>query len=137
MKQLLIALVLAQAGGLVLAQPAAATAPAAAGAQAAAFRCGGVGQDEQDRMKAEAAQHDLMLTFAVDNGAYLADVAVEIRRGGQTVLQGRCSGPLMLADLAPAGSYEVRAVAQGREQRKTVAIGGAKPARLSFTWPAR
>src|SRR3954469_3672083 len=81
----------------------AATATGTAGASAAAFRCGGVGQEDQDRMKADAAKHPLMLTFASEGGAYLADVDVEISRGGKVVLQGRCSGPLMLVDLAPAG----------------------------------
>jgi hypothetical protein len=112
-----------------------ATSTGSAGAQAAAFRCGGVGQDEQDRMKAEAARHALMLTFATTDGAYVADVDVEIRKGGKVVLQGHCNGPLMLVDLAPAGSYEISATSQGKTQRKAVSIG-AKPASSTFTWPA-
>lgn len=109
-------------------------APQAAAATAAAFRCGGVGQDDQERIKAEAASHDLMLTFATVSGEYLADIDVEIRSGGRLVLQGRCEGPLMLVDLPADGSYEVRATSAGREQRKTVRIGG-QAARAIFTWP--
>jgi hypothetical protein len=108
--------------------------PQAAAATAAAFRCGGVGQDDQQRIQAEAASHDLLLTFAGASGEYLADIDVEIRRGGQLVLQGRCEGPLMLVDLPADGSYEVRATSAGREQRKTVRIGG-QAARAIFTWP--
>ena len=113
----------------------AALAGAAALAQAAAFQCGGVGVGEQDRMKADAPNHDLMLTFATPGGAYVADVDVEIRRGAQVVLRGHCGGPLLLADLAPAGRYEVQATSKGRVQRKAVTIGTSKPARLSFVWP--
>ena len=82
-----------------------------------------------------AANHALMLTFATPGGAYVADVDVEIRRGAQVVLRGHCGGPLLLADLAPAGKYEVQATSKGRVQRKTVTIGAGKPARLSFVWP--
>ena len=138
MKKIILALLVCQAAALAAAQSASATASATgsaqAQAQAAAFQCGGVGTDDQQRMKAEASKHGLLLTFATTSGAYLADVDVQISRGGQPVLQGRCTGPLMLVDLAPPGQYEIRAVAQGREQRKTVTVGGA-PARVSFTWP--
>ena len=128
----LLAAALALAAAGALAQTPA-TATGSTGAQAATFRCGGVGEDEQKRMKAEAAQHGVLVTFATNDGAYLADVDVEVRHDGKSVLQGRCTGPLMLMDLAPQGSYEVAATAQGRTQRKTVTVG-AKPASLSFTW---
>jgi len=138
-KTVLAAALLACAGAAALAQStgssasATATATGSANAQAAGFRCGGVGDEDQKRMKAEAAQHDLMLTFASADGAYLADVEVEIRRGGQAVVKARCNGPIMLVDLAPAGSYEVVATAQGRTQRQTVAIGG-RHASVTLRW---
>jgi hypothetical protein len=105
------------------------------GAQAATFRCGGVGDEDQKRMKAEAPQHALLVTFATTDGAYLSNIDVEIRRNGQVVLQGRCNGPLMLVDVAPAGSYEIAATSQGRTQRKTVAVG-ARPASVTISWPS-
>jgi hypothetical protein len=40
----------------------------------------------------------------------------------------------MLVDLAPPGQYEIRAVSQGREQRKNITVGGT-PAQVTFTWP--
>jgi hypothetical protein len=113
---------------------ATATGSTGGSAQAAALQCGGIGQDDQDRIKAAAAKHGLLLTFASASGAYLADVDVRITRGDAVVVQGRCTGPLMLVDLKPAGSYEIRAVSQGREQRKTVTVGD-RPAQLTFTWP--
>jgi hypothetical protein len=123
-----------------LAAAQAQNAPTAAGsAQSGAgspgFRCGGVGNEDQQRMKAEAGQHDLMLTFATASGAYQADVDVEITSGGKVVLQGRCNGPLMLADLGGKGTYQVKAVSNGRELRKSVTLAG-KPTRVTFTWPS-
>ena len=102
---------------------------------AASYRCGGIGEDEQRAIKAEAARHDLLLSFATPSGAYLADVDVEISNGQGSVLSTRCSGPLMLVDLAGSGSWQVTARANGQTQRKTVTLAG-KPATLAFTWPA-
>lgn len=116
-------LAFALASGAALAQSTAGT-----------FVCGGVGTEDQQRMKADAHNHALMVTFATAGGAYLADVDVQVRRGGSVVLQGHCNGPILLADLAPAGQYEITATSQGRSEKKTVAIGG-KPASVTFTWP--
>jgi hypothetical protein len=135
MKRLLFALILCHAAGFALAQSAQATASGSATAGAAGFRCGGIGDDEQKRIKAEASQHDMLVTFSTPSGAYLADIDVEISSGGKVVLQGRCGGPLMLVDVSGKGTYQVRAVSNGREQRKTVTLG-ARPASLSFVWPA-
>jgi hypothetical protein len=158
MKAWLTATILCQSAVLALAQtppvpPASASraaAPAAAAPSAApgsaglapsegkltpaTFRCGGVGKDEQDRIKAEAPQHDLLVTFSTAGGAYVADVDVEISRGGKVVAQGPCRGPLMLVD-ASRGRYEIRARSGGKEQRKSVFLG-PKPIQLSFVWPA-
>lgn len=136
-KRLVTALLLSQAAAAALAQASISSTVTAAGeTKSVAMQCGGVGQDEQERIKAEAPQHDLLLTFATPGGAYLANVDVQISRGGKVVLKGRCNGPLMLVDLAPRGNYEVTAISDGREQRKTVMIGAGKPARMSFIWPA-
>lgn len=127
MKRVLLSFVLASAGTFALAQAPASTA---------GFHCGGVGQGEQQRMKAEAPQHDALLTFAVSTGAYLADVDVRISDSkGAVVLEGKCDGPLMLVDLPRHGSYRVSATAKGKTQSKTLAVGG-KPAHAVFVWPA-
>ena len=133
MKKLLMAVLLVQSAAFALAQSAHSHASGSASAGAAGFRCGGVGDDEQRRMKAEAANHDLLVTFATTTGAYMADVDVEISSGGKVVLSGRCSGPLMLVDLSPKGTYQIRATANGKTQSKQVSLG-AKPANASFTW---
>lgn len=123
MKRIVLALALASAGTFAL-------------AQGGSFRCGGVGVGEQDKFKAEASQHDALLTFAVSTGAYLADVGVRITDShGAVVLEGKCDGPLMLLDLPGKGSYTVAATAEGKTQQKTLAIG-QRPASATFTWPA-
>lgn len=136
MKRMILAAALCGAALAVAAQSAHVEASGNAAAQAGSFRCGGIGQGEQERMKAEAGQHDLMLTFATPSGAYVADVDVQIRHGKDVVLQGHCGGPLMLVDVAPKGTYEISATSNGREQHKTASIGASKPARVSFVWPA-
>jgi len=120
-----------------LALPALALALSCGLAQAQSFRCGGIGTAEQDQFKAEASQHDALLTFALSTGAYVSDVDVRITDGsGKTVVQGRCGGPLMLVDLPGKGSYQVNASFEGKAQSKSLAVG-AKPARATFTWAAR
>jgi hypothetical protein len=129
MRKAAFAFALCQACTLAVAQ----TAPAAG----ASFACGGVAQDEQEAMKAQARQHDLMLTFAVSSGAYLADVDVEIRDSrGAVVLSAKCEGPIMLVDLPGAGTWRVSAQVNGQTRRQTVTTTGrARPARATLIWP--
>lgn len=104
---------------------------------AAAFVCGGVGTGEQEAIKAQAPSHDLMLTFAVSTGAYLADVEVQIRDAkGAVVLSATCGGPIMLVDLPARASWHVTARANGQAREKTVTAGGGTRAQATFTWPA-
>ncbi|MFC5499985.1 carboxypeptidase regulatory-like domain-containing protein [Caenimonas terrae] len=109
-----------------------------AAASAQNFSCGGVGVDEQQRIKAEAGSHDLMLTFATSTGAYMADVAVRIQdRRGTSVLEATCDAPIMLVDLPGPGSYRVTATADGASRQSTVTVAhGKRPARATFIWPA-
>jgi hypothetical protein len=119
-----------------LALPALAFALACGMAQAQTFRCGGIGTAEQDQFKAEARQHDAMLTFALSTGAYVSDVDVSVTDSrGKTVAQGRCDGPLMLLDLPAKGKYRVTAAYEGKSLTRSLSVG-AKPARAVFTWPA-
>lgn len=134
--KLLVSLALCQAAAAAVGQTATSQATGSATASAASYRCGGVGSDESEAMKAAAGQHGLFLVFSATTGAYVADVDVEISRaGGGTVLQARCGGPMMLVDVADKGNYQVKASYAGRTQSKTVTLGAA-PARASFVWPA-
>jgi hypothetical protein len=105
-------------------------------ASAQTFVCGGVGVDEQQRMKAQAGSHDLMLTFATSSGAYLADVAVRIQdRRGAAVVDANCDGPIMLVDLPGPGTYRVAATAGGVTKTQSVTVArGKRPASATYVW---
>jgi hypothetical protein len=138
MKKAAMFLALAQAFTLALAQTSQSNGNAASrAAGSASFVCGGVGVGDQQSMKAAASQHDLMLTFAVSNGAYLADVDVEIRnsRGG-VVLSAKCEGPIMLVDLPANGSWSITAISNGQARQKTITAGAGRHAQATFVWPA-
>lgn len=102
------------------------------------FICGGIGASEAERMKALAGQYDLMVTFAASNGAYLADVDVEIAHGKDTLVTARCGGPIMLVDLPKPGTYRITADTEGQKQVRTARIrDGDSGKRVSVTWPVR
>ena len=137
MRHIIIALALAQACTLALAQGAAGASPGPRSGSQANFVCGGVGVDEQQSMKSAANQHDMMLTFAVSNGAYLADVDVQIKSPqGAVVLSAKCSGPIMLVDLPAGGSWSVTASSKGEVRQKTLTAGAGHHAQATFIWPA-
>jgi hypothetical protein len=94
---------------------------------------GGFGKDESCAMKAAAGNYDLMLIFAERDGAYVADVNVQIiDTSGHTVLD-TVSGPLLLVSL-PAGKYRVGAEYNGAAKWRTVNVGGSQSDRLTFAW---
>jgi hypothetical protein len=138
MKRIALLLALAQAGALAFAQGAApAAAPPATRGSAASFICGGIGQPEAEAMKAQARDHDLMLTFVQASGAYLADVDVRITdRQGRTVLSGRCDGPIMLIDLPGSGTWRISAQVNGVTRDKTISTTRGRTARATLVWPA-
>lgn len=133
-----ILLALAQACSLSLAQaPTEGTAPTQAGSSGATYECGGVGLEEQQRMKSAASGYHLMLTFAVSDGAYLSDVDVEIKDGkGNSVLATKCDGPIMLVRLPGRGNWRVSATANGQSRQKTISAGSGRVVRATFVWPA-
>ena len=95
---------------------------------------GGVGQAEQQRMKAAAADYSLGLTFASDTGAYLADVAVRVLDAqGRVVFDTTVRNPIVLVDL-PSGRYSIEATYQGRTQRSSVTLAQAKSRALTLRW---
>jgi hypothetical protein len=103
--------------------------------------CGGVGAEEASYMKSEARGYDMMLTFASQDGSYLADVNVDIRDAkGQPVLQAKCDAPIMLIDVPKSGSYRIRADAAGYTLNRTAKVTAKqkKSAHLVavvLTWP--
>lgn len=105
------------------------------------YLCGGIGDEEVAYMKQEAKGYDLMLTFAARDGAYLADVDVDIKDArGNSVLQMACDAPILLVDLPRSGTYRVRAETAGYELNRSVKVNaGAKKrqrvANAVMTWP--
>ena len=138
MNKAVFLLALSQACTLALAQTADAPAtlePHKSGA--ATYVCGGVSMDEQQAIKAQAGKYDLMLTFAVSSGAYLADVDVEIRSAkGAVVPSTKCEGPIMLVDLPGSGTWRVTAQVNGQTRRQSVTAGSGGLKQATFVWPA-
>lgn len=103
---------------------------------AVTWLCGGISRPEADYMQRRAADYDLKLTFAGADGAYLADVNVEIRtRQGELVLQTACDGPIMLVDVPKDGSYRIAAEAEGRQQTRSVRVNKARAQSATLVWP--
>lgn len=86
------------------------------------FLSGGVGADEQQRLKAAEADYPLKITFAREDGSFVSDVRVDFTdaKGGE-VLKLVTDGPILLVDLKP-GSYIVTATdgADTKEQKFTL-----------------
>lgn len=105
------------------------------------YLCGGVGEEEAAYMKKEAKGYDLMLTFAARDGAYLADVDVDIKDAkGNSVLQTACDAPILLVDLPRSGTYRVRAETAGYQLNKTVKVATSAKKRphvaaAVLSWP--
>ncbi|MBS0455688.1 MAG: carboxypeptidase regulatory-like domain-containing protein [Proteobacteria bacterium] len=97
--------------------------PATNAAIASRYRCGGVGSDDSDAIRAQMKEHPLSLLFARPGGAYLADIDVTIQ-GPDSVqaLNFRANGPVCLVDL-PAGSYTVHATSGGVTKKESVIVG--------------
>lgn len=98
----------------------------------ATYVTGGIGQPESTAMESVANEYDLMMTFARDDGAFLADVDVSITDQQGTQILQLVSGPILLVDL-PDGTYKVEANFDGAPEVRTVNVG-AQHQRLAFTW---
>jgi hypothetical protein len=95
---------------------------------------GGVGAEEREELEAASPEYSLKAVFAVEeHTAFLADVAFTIRRsGGETVVEGKTSGPWLYVAL-PAGTYEVEATAKsGETQRSSVTVGDGGQKQIAF-----
>lgn len=101
--------------------------------------CGGIGQREVAYMKEQARNYDVMLTFAQRNGAYLADIDVDLlNESGRALLQTRCDGPIMLIDVPEQGAYRVRAETENHSISRSVSVrsGHGQYRHMMMTWPS-
>jgi hypothetical protein len=102
--------------------------------QAGALRysCGGIGENESTLMRAAMKDYPLSLLFAQKEGAYLANVAVEVS-SAKDISRFTANGPVCLIQL-PAGSYKITATtSEGRSQTQSAEIGKG-PHQLDFRY---
>ena len=107
------------------------------------FVNGGIGKDEADSMRTEAADYPLELVFSrradERNGPdaryeFVAEVHVTIQdRDGQVIVDQKRLGPIFLARL-PDGPYTVTAEFQGATQTRRVAVADGKHTKVSLVW---
>ncbi|WP_198120210.1 carboxypeptidase regulatory-like domain-containing protein [Massilia rhizosphaerae] len=95
---------------------------------------GGIGQEEQDAMKAQRADYNLLLTFASkQSGAYRSDVQLDIMDAkGADLVSAANTGPMFFAKLPP-GTYHISAAAEGKTFKRTVKVGKA-PKEIILHW---
>ena len=128
------ALAAALLAGAFTAAQAQSAMPAWKGEGATRYVCGGIGSDESKAMRAAMKEHPLALLFARADGAYLADVQVEIQGAdGAAALSLRASGPVCLVDI-PAGRYTVVATTQGGESKRQAVTVGSGSTTASFRY---
>lgn len=83
---------------------------------------GGIGDGQQQALKAMQSQYNLRLTFARKGGGnYLADVKVSVTGKGAS-FEGVAQGPMLFVKLPP-GAYQVTAEYGGQRQSQAVTLG--------------
>lgn len=99
---------------------------------------GGIGEAQQQELKAMRKDYNLLLTFAIEkSGEYLADVKVRIQDAkGKKVLETVSPGPLFYAKL-PQGKYRITAESQETPVSKSTSIGKTGARDLYFYWKAK
>ena len=96
------------------------------------YICGGVAEDEQQALNAEARNYNLSLLFTQGpRGEYLADVDIQITQHGKEVASFRADGPRCLIK-APPASYNIIATYEGTTKRATVQTGSTRNVQLRW-----
>ena len=98
---------------------------------------GGIGKDESDAMLRESKNYPLSLVFSGGKGNnYVAEIGIRVRdAAGNTVLQTRSEGPIMLIDL-PAGKYIVDADYRDKLLTRRIELSAQRSQRVDFHWPS-
>ena len=87
------------------------------------YLCGGIGQDEQQAIRAQSRNFDRGLLFTQGpHGTFLAGVDVRLSRNGEEIASFKADGPRCLIK-GPDGAYQVSATYNGVEKRATLAQG--------------
>jgi hypothetical protein len=103
------------------------------------WMCGGIGLDESSRMKQDARNYAMMLSFSARDGSYLADVKVRVVDShGKPVLDTTCDGPILLLNPPGAGTYRITAQSGGTTVTRTAAIASGQHGKsIAMVWPDR
>lgn len=99
-----------------------------------AIECGGIGEDEAARMRAEGASRALMIQFLTIDGGFLADVHTRVDDPLRDLRAEADCGPIGLVDVASAGRYRVTASYDGRVQEHWVNLKPGGGARMVLRW---
>ncbi|MDB5824607.1 MAG: putative exported protein [Herminiimonas sp.] len=101
--------------------------------------CGGIGLDESARMKQDAKNYALMLSFSARDGSYLADVKVRVVDArGRPVLETSCDGPILLLDPPGAGTYRITARSGGTTLTRSATISAGQHGKsIAMVWTDR
>jgi hypothetical protein len=104
-------------------------------ANSVVFTTGGIGEEQQEGLRAIANQYNLKMAFASKGGGLIgSDVKIKVRNSkGNTVLETTSTAPCLFAKLPP-GNYRVIADYQGKTQDKTIRAGSPKNPGTSFLW---
>lgn len=95
---------------------------------------GGVGLESLDELASMSRDFNLKLVFALNSGAYLSGVQVEVvDRKGQTIVDATSDGPWFMAKL-PAGSYQVIATVAGKAEKRQVSVGSSGLKTVNLRW---
>jgi hypothetical protein len=95
---------------------------------------GGIGAEEREAVEAIGREHNLKLSFALQNGHYLGDVNVVVKDNkGKPVLEAISDGPLFFAKLPP-GDYTIEATTGGETLKRTVHVSGRGQTQVHFAW---
>jgi hypothetical protein len=96
---------------------------------------GGIGNEEQEALKAMRKEYNLQLTFATKgSGEYMSNIHLSIEnKSGMTLFNSKGIGPLFLIQLTP-GTYQVTAKSRDMIQTKTVSVGNSGIKDLFFYW---
>jgi hypothetical protein len=99
------------------------------------FVTGGVGDEEQDALRAMDAKFNLRIHLATTDGKSLGAGSVRIEdQQGRTVVDAPTNGPIFLAKL-PAGPNRVHAVAGGRSASRSATVPSVGQEEVTLTWP--
>lgn len=101
-----------------------------------AYLSGGIGETEQEQLRAREKEFNLKLVFSLVQGNYVADVDVVVSDAkGRKLVEHLAEGPFFMVKL-PAGQYTVAATYEGKTvtRKVKVAAGGLRTEYLR--WPA-